>query len=60
MSMVIFFMDQNHKNKSLSAILDINKLMNVDKLSNAGWTASIPLKEGIQMVYDGLKNKDWY
>ena len=31
MSMVIFFMDQNHKNKSLSAILDINKLMNVDK-----------------------------
>ena len=36
------------------------KLMNVDKLSNAGWTASIPLKEGIQMVYDGLKNKDWY
>ena len=31
MSMVIFFMDQNHKNKSLSTILDINKLMNVDK-----------------------------
>ena len=36
------------------------KLMNVDKLSNAGWTASIPLNEGIEMVYDGLKNKDWY
>lgn len=36
------------------------KLMNVDKLSNAGWTASIPLKEGIEMVYDGLKTKDWY
>ncbi|MFK8009435.1 MAG: GDP-L-fucose synthase family protein [Saprospiraceae bacterium] len=36
------------------------KLMNVDKLSNAGWTASIPLNEGIKMVYDGLKNKDWY
>lgn len=36
------------------------KLMNVDKLSNAGWTASIPLKEGVEMVYDGLKTKDWY
>ena len=36
------------------------KLMNVDKLSNAGWTASIPLKEGIEMVYDGLITKDWY
>jgi GDP-L-fucose synthase len=36
------------------------KLMNVDKLSNAGWTASIALKEGIEMVYDGLKTKDWY
>ena len=36
------------------------KLMNVDKLSNAGWTASIPLNEGIEMVYDGLKTKDWY
>ena len=31
MSMVIFLIDQNHKNKSLSTILDINKLMNVDK-----------------------------
>ena len=31
MSMVIFFVDQNHKNKSLSEILDIKKLMNVDK-----------------------------
>ena len=31
MSMVIFFMDQNHKIKSLSAILNINKLMNVNK-----------------------------
>lgn len=36
------------------------KLMNVDKLSNAGWTASISLDDGIAMVYDGLKNKDWY
>mgnify|MGYP000951173583 CR=1 FL=1 len=31
MSVVIFFMDQNHKNKSLSKILNIKKLMNVDK-----------------------------
>ena len=31
MSMVIFFVDQNHKNKSLSKILDIKKLMNVDR-----------------------------
>ena len=31
MSMVIFFVDQNHKNKSLSEILDIKKLMNVDR-----------------------------
>ena len=29
--MVVFFMDQNHKNKSLAEILDIKKLMNVDK-----------------------------
>jgi len=31
MSMVIFFVDQNHKNKSLSEILDIKKLMNVNR-----------------------------
>ena len=31
MPMIIFFMDQNQKNKSLSDILDIKKLMNVDK-----------------------------
>ena len=36
------------------------KLMNVDKLSNAGWAASIPLNKGIEMVYEGLKTKDWY
>ena len=29
--MVIFFVDQNKKNKSLSEILDIKKLMNVDR-----------------------------
>ena len=31
MSMVIFFVDQSHKNNSLSEILDIKKLMNVDR-----------------------------
>ena len=31
MTMVIFFVDQNHNNKSLSEILDIKKLMNVDR-----------------------------
>ena len=31
MSMVIFFVDLNHKNKSISEILDVKKLMNVDK-----------------------------
>ncbi|HET8804244.1 MAG TPA: GDP-L-fucose synthase [Aequorivita sp.] len=33
------------------------KLMNVDKMTNAGWQASIPLEEGIQKTYDWfLKN----
>jgi choline monooxygenase len=31
MPMIIFFMDQNQKNKPLSEILDIKKLMNVDR-----------------------------
>ncbi len=31
MPMIIFFMDQNQKNKSLSEILDIKKLTNVDR-----------------------------
>ena len=31
MSMIIFFVGQNQKNRSLSEILDIKKLMNVDK-----------------------------
>ena len=31
MCMIIFFVDQNQKNKPLSEILDIKKLMNVDK-----------------------------
>ena len=36
------------------------KLMNVDKLKNTGWTAKIDLEEGIQSVYAGLTDKDWY
>ena len=36
------------------------KLMNVDKLKNAGWMAKIDLKEGIESVYAGLTDKDWY
>lgn len=36
------------------------KLMNVDKLKNAGWTAKIGLREGIESVYNNLKNQDWY
>lgn len=36
------------------------KLMNVSKLSKLGWKATIPLEEGIKMVYEGLKNEDWY
>jgi GDP-L-fucose synthase len=36
------------------------KLMNVDKLTAAGWTASISLEDGIRGVYESLKDKDWY
>ncbi len=36
------------------------KLMNVSKLNQAGWTAQIGLEEGIQAVYDSLKNEPWY
>lgn len=36
------------------------KLMNVDKLKDAGWVAKIGLEEGIQSVYAGLKDKSWY
>ena len=36
------------------------KLMNVDKLSRAGWTARIALADGIQRVYAGLTDADWY
>ena len=36
------------------------KLMNVEKLNQAGWTAQIELEKGIQSVYENLKNEDWY
>jgi GDP-L-fucose synthase len=36
------------------------KLMNVDKLTAAGWTATIKLENGIRAVYESLKDKDWY
>ncbi len=36
------------------------KLMNVDKLTNAGWKAKITLEQGIRSVYESLKDKDWY
>ena len=36
------------------------KLMNVDKLKNAGWMAKIGLQEGVESVYKNLKNQDWY
>ena len=36
------------------------KLMNVDKLKNAGWTAKIKLQEGVESVYKNLKNQNWY
>ena len=36
------------------------KLMDVSKLTKAGWKASISLEDGIRSVYESLKNKDWY
>ena len=36
------------------------KLMDVSKLADAGWTATIGLEEGIRKVYDGVESADWY
>lgn len=36
------------------------KLMDVSKLNNAGWTAKIDLKTGIERVYEGLRGEEWY
>lgn len=35
------------------------KLMDVSKLNNMGWKAKISLEEGIQKVYEQIKNNDW-
>jgi GDP-L-fucose synthase len=35
------------------------KLMDVSKLSNLGWKAKITLEEGIQKVYDEIKDAVW-
>ena len=35
------------------------KLMDVTKLHAMGWKASISLKEGIQQVYNEIKDNDW-
>ncbi|MFY7652647.1 MAG: GDP-L-fucose synthase family protein [Chitinophagaceae bacterium] len=35
------------------------KLMDVSKLSSFGWQASIPLKEGIEKVYQEIKDSNW-
>jgi GDP-L-fucose synthase len=36
------------------------KLMNVDKLTEAGWKATTTLENGIRGVYESLKDKEWY
>jgi GDP-L-fucose synthase len=36
------------------------KLMNVDKLRSKGWKHEIELRPGIEAVYKGLINEDWY
>jgi GDP-L-fucose synthase len=35
------------------------KLMDVSKMTSAGWKASIDLRSGIQMVYQSIKDQDW-
>jgi GDP-L-fucose synthase len=35
------------------------KLMDVSKMKSKGWEAKISLKEGIQMVYNDVKNSNW-
>ena len=36
------------------------KLMDVGKLTAAGWKAKISLEAGIRSVYEGLKEENWY
>ncbi len=35
------------------------KLLDVAKLKNLGWQASVPLEKGIKMVYEDVKNNNW-
>ncbi len=35
------------------------KLMDVSKINTMGWKASISLKDGIERVYNDIKNMDW-
>lgn len=35
------------------------KLMDVSKLTGLGWTATIPLEKGIEMVYEEVKDTVW-
>ena len=35
------------------------KLMDVSKLTNLGWKASISLEEGIKKIYEEIKDRDW-
>ena len=35
------------------------KLMDVSKLTRLGWSASISLQKGIEMVYDEVKDGNW-
>lgn len=35
------------------------KLMDVSKMTSAGWKAKIDLRAGIEMVYASIKDQDW-
>lgn len=35
------------------------KLLDVTKLKNLGWQASVTLEQGIKMVYEEIKNNNW-
>lgn len=35
------------------------KLMDVSKLTNLGWKASISLEDGIKKIYEEIKDRDW-
>ncbi len=35
------------------------KLMTIEKLKSLGWEPKISLEEGVRMVYENVKNKEW-